>query len=85
MRLRESQHVGQLLLQLRELLGDVAGSAADLGGEVREQQRQRALGEAFRELVQPRRHRILLAIAREPMHERGVESAAGSEGHTWTL
>ena len=69
----------------RELLGDVACSPADLGGEVREQQRQRALGEALCELVQPRRHRILLAVAREPTQERRVESTPNGEGHAWTL
>ena len=84
-RLRQPQHVGQLLLQLREFLGDVAGSPADLGGEVREQQRERAVGEALCELVKPRRHRILLAVACEPTQERGVESTPSGEGHAWTL
>jgi hypothetical protein len=52
-----------LRLELCQLCNDVAGSSADLGREVRRQQRERASGEALGELVQPGRHRVLLALA----------------------
>ena len=79
MRLRQPEHVGQLCLERREFLGDVAGASSDLCREVREQQRERALGEAFGELVQPGRQRVRLALAGQLAQELRVEGACSGQ------
>ena len=80
-RLGQPQRVDQQRAQRGELVGHRAGAAADLGGEVREQQLQRAMDEALGELAQPRRQRVLLALPGELLQERRGADALGGNGH----
>ena len=80
-RLGQPQRVDQQRAQRGQLVGHLAGAAAHLGGEVREQQLQRAVDEALGELAQPRRQRVVLALARELLQEGRSAVALGGNGH----
>ena len=85
-RLGQSQRVDQQRVQRGELVRHRARAAADLGGEVREQQLERAVDEALGELAQPRRQRVVLALAGELLPGRtAVPSRSGATAMLWTL
>ena len=84
-RLGQPQRVDQQRAQRGELVGHVAGAAAHLGGEVREQQLQRPVDEALGELAQPRRQRVVLALARELLQKRRNADTLRGNGHALTV
>ena len=84
-RLGQSQRVAQQRAQPGELVFHRAGPAADLRGEVGEQQLQRAMDEALGELSQPRRKRVLLALPGQLLQQRGGAVSLRGKGHGLTL
>ena len=79
--LGEPQGMGEQVAEGGELVGDVAGLAAHLGGEVGEEELQRLVDDLLADDAQLGWERVLLALASELVEEQRGEVALGGGGH----